>query len=52
VTRPLKVALVGAGAFGIQHLDAISSLGGADVVSLVGRDLQKTREIAERYRLR
>lgn len=51
MTRPLKVALVGAGAFGIQHLDAISSLGGADVVSLVGRDLQKTREIAERYRI-
>lgn len=49
MTRPIKVAVAGAGAFGIQHLDAISSLGGADVVSLVGRDLQKTGDIARRY---
>ncbi|NPT47960.1 oxidoreductase [Paraburkholderia sp. 1N] len=49
MTRAIKVAVVGAGAFGIQHLDAISSLGGAQVVSLVGRDLQKTREIADHY---
>jgi 2-hydroxy-4-carboxymuconate semialdehyde hemiacetal dehydrogenase len=49
VSRPLKVAVVGAGAFGIQHLDAIASLDDAEVVSLVGKDLRETHEIAERY---
>jgi len=49
VTRPLKVALVGAGAFGIQHLDAIASLEEAEVVSLVGADLHETRKIAACY---
>lgn len=49
MTDSLKLALVGTGAFGAQHLDAISSLGGVEVVSLVGRDLQKTREMAGRY---
>ncbi|SAL80891.1 oxidoreductase [Caballeronia arvi] len=49
MTKPLKIAVVGAGAFGVQHLDAIASLNGAEVVSLVGKDLQQTREIAGRY---
>ena len=45
----LKVALAGAGAFGIKHLDAIRLIAGVEVVSLVGRDLNKTREVAARY---
>lgn len=45
----LKVALVGAGAFGIQHLDAIAGLEEAVVVSLVDSDLHKAREVAARY---
>ncbi|MDN4572198.1 oxidoreductase [Pandoraea cepalis] len=49
MTTPLGIAVVGAGAFGAQHLDAIASLGEAKVVSLVGRDLQQTREVATRY---
>jgi 2-hydroxy-4-carboxymuconate semialdehyde hemiacetal dehydrogenase len=49
VTNPLKVAVVGAGAFGAQHLDAISSLDEAEVVWLVGKDLQETRVIAGQY---
>lgn len=51
MTRPLKVAVVGAGAFGVQHLDAISSLDEAEVTWLVGKDLQETRAIAGRYRI-
>jgi 2-hydroxy-4-carboxymuconate semialdehyde hemiacetal dehydrogenase len=49
MTRPLKLALADAGAFGVQHLEAIRSLGEAEVVSLVGREMQKTREVAARY---
>jgi 2-hydroxy-4-carboxymuconate semialdehyde hemiacetal dehydrogenase len=44
-----KVALAGAGAFGIKHLDAIKLIDGVEVVSLVSRELGKTREVADRY---
>ena len=45
----IKVALAGAGAFGIKHLDAIKLIDGVEVVSLVSRELAKTREVADRY---
>ena len=45
----LRVALAGAGAFGIKHLDGIRNIDGVDVVSLVGREWGKTRETAEKY---
>jgi 2-hydroxy-4-carboxymuconate semialdehyde hemiacetal dehydrogenase len=47
--KPIKVALAGAGAFGIKHLDAIKLIDGVEVVSLVSRELEKTREVAARY---
>ena len=45
----IKVALAGAGAFGIKHLDGIKNIDGVEVVSLVSRELEKTREVAARY---
>ncbi len=45
----MKVILAGAGAFGQKHLDAIRAIGGIEVVSLVGRELEKTREVARKY---
>ena len=45
----IKVALAGAGAFGIKHLDAIQLIDGVEVVSLVSRELPKTREVAAKY---
>ena len=48
-SKPIKVALAGAGAFGIKHLDGIKNIDGVEVVSLVSRDLEKTREVADRY---
>ena len=45
----IKAALAGAGAFGIKHLDAIRQIAGVEVVSLVGRELAKTRDVAARY---
>ncbi|MGY6173500.1 Gfo/Idh/MocA family oxidoreductase [Paraburkholderia strydomiana] len=51
MNRPLKVAVAGAGAFGMQHLDAIQGLGEAEVVCLLDEDLKKAREVADRYRI-
>ena len=45
----IKVALAGAGAFGIKHLDAIKLIDGVEVVSLVSRELEKTKEVAAKY---
>jgi len=47
--RKLKVALAGAGAFGLKHLEGIRQIPGAEVVSLVDPDLSKARELAEQY---
>ena len=49
MSKPIKVALAGAGAFGIKHLDGIRNIEGVEVLSLVGRELDKTREVAARY---
>jgi 2-hydroxy-4-carboxymuconate semialdehyde hemiacetal dehydrogenase len=47
--KTIKVALAGAGAFGIKHLDDIKNIDGVEVVSLVSRELDKTREVAAKY---
>ena len=47
--KTIKVALAGAGAFGIKHLDAIKLIDGVEVVSLISRDLDKTKETAAKY---
>ncbi len=45
----IKVALAGAGAFGIKHLDGIKNIKDVEVVSLVGRELAKTQDVADKY---
>jgi len=45
----MKVVLAGAGAFGLKHLDAIKTIGGIDVASIVGRRIEPTREVADMY---
>jgi 2-hydroxy-4-carboxymuconate semialdehyde hemiacetal dehydrogenase len=47
--KTIKVALAGAGAFGIKHLEGIRNIDGVEVVSLVGRQLDKTRPVAEKF---
>ena len=47
--KTIKVALAGAGAFGIKHIDGIKNIDGVEVVSLISRDLDKTRETAAKY---
>jgi 2-hydroxy-4-carboxymuconate semialdehyde hemiacetal dehydrogenase len=45
----IKAALVGAGAFGIKHLDGIKNIADVEVISVIGRDLDKTKEVARQY---
>jgi len=45
----IKVALAGAGAFGIKHLDGIKNIPDVEVISVIGRDLAKTQEVADKY---
>lgn len=49
MSSTIKLALAGAGAFGIKHLDGLRKIDGVEVVSLVGRELDKTREVAAKY---
>ena len=49
MTAPIRIALAGAGAFGQKHLDALKQIHGVEVVSLISRDIDKTRETAARY---
>lgn len=49
MSKTIKVALAGAGAFGIKHLDGIKNIEGVEVVSLISRELDKTKEVAAKY---
>jgi len=45
----MKIALAGAGAFGVKHLEGLARIDGVEVVSLVGRELGKTKEVAAKF---
>lgn len=45
----IKVALVGTGAFGIKHLDAIKNIDDAEVISVVSSQLEGAKKVAEQY---
>jgi 2-hydroxy-4-carboxymuconate semialdehyde hemiacetal dehydrogenase len=47
--KTIRTALIGAGAFGTKHLDGIRKIDGVEVVSVIGRDLAKTQEVARKY---
>jgi len=44
--KTIKVAVAGAGAFGVKHLDGIKNIQDVEVVALVGRRLEPTTEVA------
>lgn len=48
----MKIALAGAGAFGEKHLEGLKKIDGVEVVSLVGRTLEKTRAVADKFGIR
>ncbi|MDT8318948.1 MAG: Gfo/Idh/MocA family oxidoreductase [Xanthomonadales bacterium] len=45
----MNVILAGAGAFGMKHLDAIDKIDGVAVTAVVGRQLEPTRDVADKY---
>jgi 2-hydroxy-4-carboxymuconate semialdehyde hemiacetal dehydrogenase len=45
----MNIALAGAGAFGEKHLDGLKKIDGVKVTSLVGRTLDATKKVAEKY---
>jgi len=47
----MKVALAGAGAFGIKHIEGIQNIDDVEVVSLIGRRLEKTQAVADQYNI-
>ena len=49
MSKTINVALAGAGAFGIKHLDGIKNIPDVEVVSLIGRRLDQTQEVADQY---
>ena len=50
--KTLKVALAGAGAFGLKHLDAIKLIDGVEAVSLVGRGKPRAVQACRGRRIR
>lgn len=48
----MKIALAGAGAFGEKHLDGLKNIDGVEVVSVVGRRLEPTQQVAAKYGIR
>jgi len=45
----MRIALAGAGAFGIKHLDALTAIDGVSVTSVVSRRLEQAQEVADKY---
>ncbi len=45
----MRVALAGAGAFGIKHLDALARIEGVEVAAVISRRLEQAQEVAQRY---
>jgi 2-hydroxy-4-carboxymuconate semialdehyde hemiacetal dehydrogenase len=45
----IQVALAGAGAFGIKHIDAMKQIADVKVISVVGREYGKTKDVADKY---
>jgi 2-hydroxy-4-carboxymuconate semialdehyde hemiacetal dehydrogenase len=45
----MKICLAGAGAFGVKHLEALAKIDDVEVVSLVGRTLEQTRNVAHKF---
>ncbi|MFM6932672.1 MAG: Gfo/Idh/MocA family oxidoreductase [Novosphingobium sp.] len=49
MTKPLRIALAGAGAFGEKHLDGLLNIDGVEIVSIISRTGEQAAAVAEKY---
>jgi 2-hydroxy-4-carboxymuconate semialdehyde hemiacetal dehydrogenase len=49
MSKPMKIALAGGGAFGEKHLDGLKNIDGVEVTALVGRRMDETQAMADKY---
>lgn len=49
MTKTVRIALAGPGAFGIKHLDGLKNIDGVEITSIIGRELPKAQEVAQKY---
>src|ERR1700729_2143792 len=47
--RLMRIALAGAGAFGIRHLDGLRNIDGVEIISVMSRRLDQAQEVADKY---
>jgi 2-hydroxy-4-carboxymuconate semialdehyde hemiacetal dehydrogenase len=47
--QTIRIALAGPGAFGIKHLDGLKNIPGVEITSIIGRELAKAQEVAQKY---
>jgi 2-hydroxy-4-carboxymuconate semialdehyde hemiacetal dehydrogenase len=45
----MRIALAGAGAFGIKHLDALARIDGVEIAAVVSRRREQAEEVAQKY---
>ena len=45
----MKIALVGAGAFGGKHLDGLKNIEGVEIASVISREAEQAAEVAAKY---
>jgi 2-hydroxy-4-carboxymuconate semialdehyde hemiacetal dehydrogenase len=45
----MRIAVAGAGAFGIKHLEALAAIDGATVTSVISRRQEQAEEVAQKY---
>jgi 2-hydroxy-4-carboxymuconate semialdehyde hemiacetal dehydrogenase len=45
----MRIAVAGAGAFGIKHLDGLRNIDGVEITSIVSRRLDQAQEVADKY---
>jgi 2-hydroxy-4-carboxymuconate semialdehyde hemiacetal dehydrogenase len=45
----MRIAVAGAGAFGIKHLDALAAIDGVTVTSVISRTLAQAQQVAQKY---
>jgi 2-hydroxy-4-carboxymuconate semialdehyde hemiacetal dehydrogenase len=49
MTKTVRIALAGPGAFGIKHLDGLKNIEGVEITSIIGRELGKAQDVANKY---